>query len=176
MTSISSTQAMRHQSPLLKLQQTLAADISSGKISAADKSALSSALDTIDSAMQSGSRVSPEDGKAKVESMIQDMVSDGTLTADQAEELNTVFSDTFSGGPGGAKGPKGAGGPPPPPPGDEDSDESSDVTLSLTGSSTDIATMLKKLLESLASNGTSTYSSSASSNTNVSSLFLDKTA
>lgn len=174
----SSTQAAHRPSPLAQLQKTLASEIASGKINSADQSALSSALDSIDSAMKSaansGTRPSPAEGKAKVQSMISDMVADGTLTSDQAEELNSVFEDTFKGGPGGAKG---KNGPPPPPPGDDDSEDNSDqVSLTLTGSGSDVSALLKQLLESLASTGKSTYSAKASSNSSVSSLFLDKTA
>lgn len=179
MTSISfSSQTMQRMSPLTMLQKTLATEVAAGKINAADQDALSAALDTIDSAMksarQSGERPSPEGGKAKVESMIDDMVTKGSLTAEQASELKSVFEDTFAGGPGGPR-----MGPPPPPPEDAetDSDNASDaVSLTFTGSAEEISTLLKQLLEGLASGGSSTYSSSAKAKTNCSSLFLDKTA
>lgn len=170
---------MQRLSPLAMLQKTLAAEISSGKIKSSDEDALSSALDTIDSAMRSSrpsGPPSPEEGKAKVESMIDDMVSKGALTSEQAEELKSVFEDTFAGGPGGTKGKMG---PPPPPPSDEESGEdssSNSISLTLTGSSSDIASLLQKLMESLASSGSSTYSSSAKTNASVSSLFIDKAA
>lgn len=180
MTSISANSlSTQRLSPLAMLQKTLAAEVSSGKIKSSDENALSSALDTIDSAMRASRQSgppSPEEGKAKVESMIDDMVSKGTLTSEQAEELKSVFEDTFAGGPGGAKGKMG---PPPPPPSDEDSEEdssSTSISLTVSGSSSDIASLLQKLLESLASNGSSTYSSSAKTSSNVSSLFVDKAA
>lgn len=174
-----SMQNVHHHSPLAKLQKTLASEISSGKINSADESALTSALESIDSSMQSamtsGTRPTPEEGKAKVQSLISDMVSKGTLTSEQASELQQVFDDTFTGK---AKGPGGMQGPPPPPPEEESDEESSSdsVSLTLTGSSSDITELLQKLLKSLASGSSSTYSSSASANNNVNSLFLDKTA
>jgi hypothetical protein len=129
-------------SPRDLLQQQLSAEISTGKVKAADKSVLSSAIDTIDSSIRSqqssGSQSTPsiERGRGKslkdtVASLIQQQVDSGALTADQGSELKQVFADTFAkrGGPGGPPpeggpegaggpgGPKGLGGPKGPPPG-----------------------------------------------------------
>ncbi|OYU47316.1 MAG: hypothetical protein CFE31_17515 [Rhizobiales bacterium PAR1] len=180
MTSISSNnQSVHHRSPLSRLQQALASEVTSGKVKSADQTALAAALESIDSSMQSsmasGTRPSPEEGKSKVQSLIDDMVSNGSLTSDQASELKTVFEDTFAGGPGGAKGKMGP--PPPPPSDDSDSDETSgNFTLTLSGSNSDILSLLQDLMKSLASTGTTSYSQSATANTNISSLFLDKSA
>ena len=118
MSSIGSATASQQSfSPLKMLQTELASEVKAGTINAADQSALSSALDDIDQAMQSskpsaGSRPSPDEMKSKIDGLIDDQVSSGKLTSDQAEELKGVFAKGLQGGPGGAGGPPpgGAGG------------------------------------------------------------------
>jgi len=116
MSSIGSATASQQSfSPLKMLQTELASEVKAGTVSSADQSALSTALDDIDKAMQSskpsaGSRPSPDEMKSKIDSLISDEVSSGKLTSDQADELKGVFAKAFQGGPGG---PGGAGGPPP---------------------------------------------------------------
>jgi hypothetical protein len=115
MTSISSATSQQF-SPLSRLQSELASEVSAGTISRDDKSALSSALTDIDSAMKSGAASSrgappsPDAMKAKVDGLIDGEVKDGKLTSAQAAELKSVFAQAFSGGPGGAGGPGGPGG------------------------------------------------------------------
>src|SRR5207247_10697018 len=103
-------------------QNELTKEVSAGSISTGDQDALSSALDSIDSSLQSqrdadrasGTRPSPGDLKSKVDDLIAAQVSDGKLTSDQASELKTVFQNACQngpGGPGGAGGPGGPGGP-----------------------------------------------------------------
>ncbi|WFU24397.1 hypothetical protein QA649_41495 [Bradyrhizobium sp. CB1717] len=119
MTSISALSSHHHHtSPLQRLQDELQAEVSSGAISSSDQTALSSALSDIDSALQSssasdqssGSRLSPDGFASKIDDLIQQEVSNGKLTDEQATELQGVFKAAFSHGPGG---PGGAGGPPP---------------------------------------------------------------
>lgn len=118
MSSIGSATASQQSfSPLKMLQTELASEVKAGTIKSSDQSALSSALDDIDQAMQSskpsaGSRPSPDEMKSKIEGLIDDQVSSGKLTSDQAEELKGVFAKGLQGGPGGAGGPPpgGAGG------------------------------------------------------------------
>ena len=116
MSSIGSATASQQSfSPLKMLQTELASEVKAGTINSSDQSALSSALDDIDQAMQSskpsaGSRPSPDEMKSKIEGLIDDQVSSGKLTSDQADELKGVFAKGLQGGPGG---PGGAGGPPP---------------------------------------------------------------
>lgn len=188
MTSISASQGMRPGfSPRDLLQSQLTSRVSSGEIAAGDQTALATALDTIDQALESerssGSRPSrppnPDEMQSKVEGLIVEQVEAGTLTEDQAEELKTLFEETFAQGPGGAGGPPtggpgGAGGPPPgPPPGEEE-----DGTVSSTSSSSDAsdtADLLAKFLEQLkeAKAGT-TYSltgAKSANGTTVSILF-----
>src|SRR5215469_2043027 len=102
------------QSPLDRLQNELASEVSAGTISSSDAGALSSALNAIDSSLQSdasssqssgASRPSPADMKTKIDSLIQAQVQSGNLTSNQASELQNVFANAFSqGGPGGAGG------------------------------------------------------------------------
>ena len=58
MTSISSV-GFQHQWPLATLQNELTSEVSSGTMSSSDRSALSSALTDIDSALQSDASSSP---------------------------------------------------------------------------------------------------------------------
>jgi hypothetical protein len=122
MSSIGSATASQQLfSPQKMLQDELASEVKAGTISSSDQSALSSALNDIDSAMKSskpsaGSRLSPDEMKSKINDLIASEVSSGKLTSDQADELKNVFSNAFKGGQGGAGGaggPSGAGGPPP---------------------------------------------------------------
>ena len=136
MTSISATSSSSYQSPLQLLQAQLQSEVNSGAVSSTDQTALSSALTDINSALQGGdsstsssssssstTSSSPGDIKSKIDSLIANEVSSGKLTADQATELQGVFSSAFANGPGGSGatdssgataavgGPGGAGGP-----------------------------------------------------------------
>lgn len=103
MTSISGLSSHHHHtSPLQRLQDELQSEVSSGTISSSDQSALSSALTDIDSALQSdgtndqtGSTSSPGDVKSKIDDLIQQEVSAGKLTDQQATELQGVFKAAF---------------------------------------------------------------------------------
>jgi len=105
-------------SPLSQLQDELSSEVSAGTISTDDQSALSSALNDIDSELKGdaptdGSRPGAGDIKSKINDLIAKEVSDGKLSSDQAEELKNVFAQTFKqgpGGPGGPGGPDGSGG------------------------------------------------------------------
>jgi hypothetical protein len=100
-TTISSSSfGSQRLSPREMLQNTLASQVSTGEVSASDQSALSSALDTIDAAMKaergsfSATRTappSPDEAKAKIDSLIAEQVEAGTLTEDQAAELKEIF-------------------------------------------------------------------------------------
>ncbi|BAM90557.1 conserved hypothetical protein [Bradyrhizobium oligotrophicum S58] len=178
MTSISAS-SMSGLSPLDLLKQELTKEVSAGKVSSTDQTALSSALDDIDSALKSGSSSSsssttsstppsPEAMKSKIDDLIQGEVDSGKLTSDQASELKNVFASAFSGGPGGAGGP--------PPSGDSSSDTTSSTSSSSSSStSSDVEELLKKLLDALqSSNGSksSSYSASGTSSSSSSSKSL----
>ena len=178
MTSISAASAGNYQSPLQRLQQQLQSDVSDGTISSSDQSALSTALTDIDTALQQsrssdqsrGTRPSKDEMKSKIDDLIANEVSNGTLTSDQADELKNVFQSAFAKGPGGAGGPGGpggAGGPPPgPPPDDSSSNSSSTDSTSSTSTNTTTADILQQFLQALQQS----QSSSASYGANGSSF------
>lgn len=90
MTSISAASAGSTQSPLQRLQQELQSQVSAGTISSSDQSALSTALTDIDTALQqsrasdqsSGTRPSKGEMQSKIDDLISNEVSNGTLTSD----------------------------------------------------------------------------------------------
>ena len=149
-------------SPLDRLKQELAKEVSSGQISSTDETALSSALDDIDSAMKSGassaasgsggSPPSPEAMQSKINDLIQNEVSSGKLTSDQASELKDVFANAFSGGPGSSA--------------DAGGTSSGSDSSSSTSSSSDTDKLIQELLQALQSSqgqGASSYNGSGSS-------------
>ena len=154
MTSISAASASQHPSPLQRLQQQLQSDVSDGTISSSDQSALTTALQDIDTSLQQG-RSSDESGatrpskdglKSRIDDLISNEVSNGTLTSSQADELKGVFQSAF------AKRPGGAGGPPPGPPrSDDGSSDSSSATDPTSSNSTDGSTakILEQFLQAL---------------------------
>ena len=178
MTTISAASSSA-TSPLSLLKAELAKEVSSGTISSSDQSALSSALDDIDSAMKAGGAGGgapppPDEAQSKVDSLIDKEVSDGKLTSDQATELKQVFANTFSGGPGGASSSDGTS--------STDATSASASTSSSSDSSSssdDIDQLLKKLLGALqnqmGSSGAYTANGSTSASSN-SSLLLNYTA
>ncbi|MES1973964.1 MAG: hypothetical protein V4472_16015 [Pseudomonadota bacterium] len=125
---------------------------------------MTTALDSIDSTLSSAGTASGSGTsmKDRIDSLIEQQVSKGTLTDDQAAELKTLFAqgapgngpppggndqsastdsiDALSGaqGPGGPRGPGGPGGPggPPPPPSDSDSDSDTDTASDSSSSAT----------------------------------------
>jgi hypothetical protein len=180
MSSISSA-AMQSYSPLQRLQTTLASEILAGNINSADQSALSSSLSDIDAALKSqmesgGTRPSPEEMQSKIDSLIANEVSEGDLTAEQAEELKNVFSTAFQGGPGGAGG---AGGPPPGPP-PTGSDEDDDTTSATSSTSSDVSELIQEFLEKLKdtlSSSSSSYSANGSNHASqIQSLIVNYSA
>jgi len=179
--SATSASSSYSTSPLDRLKQELAKEVSSGQISSTDETALSSALDDIDSAMKSGassaasgsggSPPSPEAMQSKINDLIQNEVSSGKLTSDQASELKSVFANTFSGGPGSSADAGGTS---------SSSSDSSSSTASSSSSDTD--KLLQELLQALQSSmgqGASSYNgsgASASSGTANTSLLLNYTS
>ena len=177
MTSISAASASNHQSPLQRLQQELQSEVSDGTISSSDQSALTTALQDIDTTLQqsrssdqsSGTRPSKDGLKSKIDDLISNEVSNGTLTSSQADELKGVFQSAFAKGPGG---PGGAGGPPPgPPPSDDGSSDSTSSSDSTGSSSTDSSTakILEQFLQALQQSQSSGSSYGADGNTGASS-------
>ena len=83
MTAISATSGSNYLSPLQLLQNELQTEVNSGAISSSDQGALSSALNDINSSLQSdspssstgGSNATPGDLKSKIDSLIAGEVS-----------------------------------------------------------------------------------------------------
>ena len=95
---------MQTSSPLSILQNQLTSQVAAGKISGADQTVLSTALNSIDQTLQqdvgSAGQRPPQDLKGKIGSLIDQQVSDGKLTSDQASELKNVFSSAAPGSGG----------------------------------------------------------------------------
>jgi hypothetical protein len=147
--SISSVIGSQSFSPLSRLQDELASEVSSGVVNSSDEGALSAALTDIDSALKSQMQsaggaqpLSPGDMPSKIENLIASEVSNGKLTSAQADELKKVFANALQGGPGGADGhpPGGCSGRP----GDGNS-TSSTGTASTTSS--DVSQLLQDFLK-----------------------------
>ncbi|MEY9522660.1 flagellar hook-basal body complex protein FliE [Bradyrhizobium japonicum] len=168
MTSISALSSHHHRSsPLQQLQDELQTEVSSGTIDASDQSALSAALGSIGSALQStgasdqsgGGTSSTDAFASKINGLIQQQVSAGKLTDEQATELQGIFKAALS------HGPHGAGGPPPdgpPPSGEPPSVNGTDDSSS--GNST--AELLQQFLQQLKSSlADSTYSATKAGDT-----------
>lgn len=206
MTSISgsmSRMSMPSMNDILKSQ--LQSAVTAGTVKAEDQTALSSALDDIDSVMKSSGPpkpgIDPSAIKEKVSGLIDQEVADGKLTEEQAAELRELLDNAAKNGPAGGQameasgeqdgeafaidgmsGPRGPGGPPPPPPASEET--SDDATSDDSATSLDAArenavealmTFLEQLSKSTAENSVYT-SGGTSSGSNYSSLLVDKTA
>jgi hypothetical protein len=182
-----STAAMMSPSDRMKL--ALQSAVSAGSVKSTDQSALSSAIDDIGSAMKAGgpptAATTPTAMKTKVDGLIDQEVTDGKLTSDQATELKSVFAQA-AGKMGHAH--HAHGGPPP----TDDSDDDSTNPLNLnptsatnTASTTDttksaidqLISFLQTLEKSVSSS--STYGSngnSTASNSTSSSVLIDTLA
>lgn len=165
-------------SPREMLQNTLASQVSTGEVSASDQNALSSALDAIDQAMKaergsfSSTRTappSPDEAKARIDSLIAEQVEAGTLTEDQAAELKEIFSETFAQGPGGGRGP---GGPPPGPPPGQEGESSGTTSFTITTNDSAVSTALQDFLKQLQEKLGSGYGTSGQSTAGSSSSLL----
>ncbi len=159
--------------------------VSSGSISATDATALNSALDSIDASLSSdgatsstgssgrASRPDPAAMKEKIDGLIADQVSAGTLTSDPADTLKSLFS----GGGDEARGAGGPGGPGGPPPsnaagsdGASDGSYASDVNAA---ASKLISDFLSQLQSSLGSSGGYGSTGASSASRTATSLVMD---
>lgn len=178
-------------SPRAMMDKRIDTAVQAGKLSETDETALETALDAIDAALgvsatstsdTQTTKLDPSEMKSRIDSLIDDQVSAGTLTEDQAAALQSFFaqggpppvgategsSETASvdgvEGAGCAGGPQGMRGPPPPPPPVSDDSDSDDSTTTSESSATDkldaIIAFLENLRQTMAS---STYGSSTSS-------------
>jgi hypothetical protein len=176
MSTISSSSTAVHTSPKQRILDTIASQVSAGKISSTDQTALTSAVDDIDSSLSGGvsssssstKRLAPSDLKSRIDDLIGNEVSNGTLTSDQAATLKSVFAqggeDSGQGGVGGPGGPP----PGPPPSGQGSGNASSDDSTSSTDASgsastaTSTSDLLASFIQQLQATQSQTSSYSAS--------------
>ena len=179
MASLSGSMSATRPSPNERMQQMLQSAVSAGTVKPADQSALSSALDGIDRALKSGASASgmePGGMKTKVDGLIDQEVSSGKLTDDQATELKQVFAEAAQ-KMGGAH--HHHGGPKGPPPSDDASTDTSDTTTTSADSAKNaIDTLIGflKKMEDTMSSSTNYTSSGTSSGSGLSSLLVDSNA
>jgi hypothetical protein len=203
MTSIDTYTMNMPPSPRAMMDRKIGAAVEAGSLSQVDGDALETALDSIGSALsssasESSSRLDPSEMKDRIDSLIDDQVSAGTLTEDQAAALQSFFAQ----GPGGSTATADAGGedqgfsidgmdgvggpgamrrpPPGPPPSgsSDDSDDSSTASSTDATSATDQLDSIIAFLENLRSSlSQSLYGSAASSADNSNSgLVIDSLA
>jgi len=189
MTSIGSTSSQAFSSPLDRLKNELSTEVQAGTVKSADQDALSNALDSIDSSLQAdrasqsqGSRPDPLELGKKIDDLISQQVEAGTLTSDQASELQGLFKNADPGKGGGEGGPGGPGGPPPggpppggPPPGGSGGPQQSGSSTESSDSS-DSKSVLEEFLASLQSQlaqGQNYGSNGSTSTTSTTSLLLN---
>jgi len=183
MTSLSGSMSATRLSPNERMQQMLQSAVSAGTVKTADQSALSSALDDIDTALKNGASagsMAPGGMKTKVDGLIDQEVSNGKLTDDQATELKQVFADAAQ-KMGGAHHHHHHGGPKGPPPSDDltSTGDSTDPTTTSTDSAKNaIDTLISflKQMEDKMSSSTNYTSSGTSSGNGLSSLLVDGNA
>lgn len=113
MTSISSLSGLSSSgsSPFSNMIDEISAAVQAGVLSQTDATALDTALGSISDALSgsaSSGASSPGDMKSKVDSLIAQQVSDGTLSQDQAKELQAFFAQGPGGGPPPASGQSGS--------------------------------------------------------------------
>lgn len=186
--TISSAASAAFTPPKQRLLNAIASKAETGQISATDKTALDSAVATIDGSVagESGSsqsvRLDPSEMKSRVDGLISDAVSNGTLTDDQAATLKDLFSQ--GAGQGGGK-VGGAGGPPPGPPpaggppssasDDGASDDSSTRAASTETTSVSdlLSTFMKQLQATQGQAGTYTAGGSSSGSRIASALLVN---
>jgi hypothetical protein len=190
MMSVTGSSATR-MSPRAMMDNRIDTAVKSGSISATDETALENALDAIDSALGVGSssgsgsaatgKLDPAGMKDRIDSLISDQVTAGTLTDEQAATLQSLFAqggpqpqgeggsgDTDSmamGGVGGRGGMRPMGPPPPPPSGTEEEDSSTSSTSATedTDQLDALISLLSALREQMASKNV--YSSTSASTT-----------
>jgi hypothetical protein len=188
-------------SPRAMMDRKIDAAVETGSLSQVDGDALETALDSIattlsSSTSESTARLDPSAMKDRIDSLIEDQVSAGTLTDDQAAALQSFFAQgpgapTLTAdagadngmdieGMGGVGGPGPMRGPPPgpPPAASTDEDGNDAVSSTATASATDQLDSIIAFLENLRTNlSQSLYGSAASSSDSTNSgLVIDSLA
>lgn len=195
MTTISNYSMAMPPSPRAMMDRRIEAAVEAGSVSEVDSVAMETALDSIDSALSASAgsetgRLDPSAMQDRIDSLIEDQLSAGTLTEEQAAQLQGFFAQ----GPGasssidsasadsaidGLSGVGGAGpmrGPPPgPPPAaseEEDSTSSSATSEADTASATEQLDSIIAFLENLRTSLSQSLYGSVASNSDSSSSGL----
>ena len=195
MTTISNYSMAMPPSPRAMMDRRIEAAVEAGSVSEVDSAAMETALDSIDSALSASAgsetgRLDPSAMQDRIDSLIEDQLSAGTLTQEQAAQLQGFFAQ----GPGapsssdsvsadrtidGLSGVGGAGpmrGPPPgPPPAaseEEDSASSSATSETDTASATEQLDSIIAFLENLRTRLSQSLYGSVASNSDSSSSGL----
>lgn len=99
MSSISGSMSAGAMSPADRMQLALQSAVAAGTVNAADQNALSSAISDIGGALKPGgspaANASAGGIQSKLSSLVDQEVSDGKLTTDQATELKQVFAQAM---------------------------------------------------------------------------------
>ena len=178
MSSISSVQS--YGSPLARLQAQLGTEIQAGSVKASDADALTTALGAIDSKLKEGrgqdaspTRPDPASFEARIDDLIANQVSSGSLTSDQADELKTVFSAAAPGnGPGESEGGQRAGNRAPLPP----SGDAASAPRARDTSEADRDTLLRQFVDQLRKGVASSYSAGGAATRSAQPLVFDLSA
>ncbi|MCJ2106476.1 hypothetical protein MKK70_14025 [Methylobacterium sp. E-041] len=171
------------------MSSTIGKELSAGSLSDTDATALTSALTSIDTSLSadgasattsgSTSKLDPSSMKDRIDGLISDQVSAGTLTDDQASELKNLFA---TGGQSVGSVTSDAAAPPPgPPPDGSDTDASSNGDASGTSSGgssvSDLFSSFLKQLQATQTSSSAYGATGTSRNTYASSaLLLDTNA
>ncbi|WP_457105877.1 hypothetical protein [Methylobacterium sp. P5_C11] len=173
------------------MSDTISSALSAGTISSTDATALTGALSTIDSSLSSDragsasastttrAKLDPSSMKDRIDGLIADQVSSGSLTADQATELKNLFSShgqsvqsaDATGDVSGQDGP-----PPGPPPGESASGSTGSGTSSSTSVTQATTDLLSTFIQQLQGSQSGSASYGAGGTTNggtISALLVD---
>ncbi|MGW8201737.1 hypothetical protein ACWGM0_04215 [Sphingomonas bisphenolicum] len=184
MTSINSYTMNMPPSPRAMMDRKIGAAVETGSLSSVDGDALETALDSIDTALstsasEGSARLDPSAMKDRIDSLIDDQLSAGTLTEDQATALQSFFAQGPGGatetadaggeegfgieGMGGVGGPGPMRGPPPGPPPSESTDDSSTTSTDATSATEQLDSIIAFLENLRSSLSQSLYGNAASS-------------
>ncbi|WP_375464518.1 hypothetical protein [uncultured Methylobacterium sp.] len=180
-----------HPSEKNRLASAIGDEVSSGAITATDATALTTAVEAIDASLQADgasggstasgtsteARLDPSGAKDRIDGLIADQVTGGTLTSDQAATLKSLFAQGDGEGGGTRIGGYGRGGPPAAPPSDAADDASSPSGTGSTGGSTsssdDLLASFIQQLKASQSGGGYAQGGSSSTRANPSALLFD---
>jgi hypothetical protein len=195
MTTISNYSMAMPPSPRAMMDRRIEAAVEAGSVSEVDSAAMETALDSIDSALSASAgsetgRLDPSAMQDRIDSLIEDQLSAGTLTQEQAAQLQGFFAQ----GPGapsatdsasadsaidGLSGVGGAGpmrgptpGPPPAASEEEDSASSSATSETDTAGATEQLDSIIAFLENLRTSLSQSLYGSVASNSDSSSSGL----